>query len=122
MKKLAFLIFVLICVFTAGCGENTVNLSGMVEIKYLDEMILSKTMSVSKIGPKAADIIVRSCEENNISYSLKNGRFDNINGLETNGDMEWNLYCNGEKITTKAEEFEIKDNYHIELKYEKINS
>lgn len=82
----------------------------------------NEIISKESTNEKSLDVIKSTSnifDENNISYRVTQGMFEDINGA-SNDDYQWVMYLNGVKSDVRASAVSVGDGDSIEWKMEKI--
>lgn len=117
MKKIiSITLFVLIFMLSA-CGNtsNTPVLNGRVVILTEEAAVLSEEVSTQ--SKNVEEVLIETCQNQKIPYTLTNNMFDNFGGIASTETDGWILYVNGEIAQAGAKFIPLEDNFLVEFKY-----
>lgn len=117
MKKIVTGFLAMLLLFLCACQntDSTPELSGKVAVFTEDTAILSE--DVKTHATNVEDVLVQTCREHKIPYTLTNNMFDNFGGIASTQTDGWILYVNGEVAQAGAKFIPLEDNFLVEFKY-----
>ena len=100
-----------------ACNDEAVQVEGHVGIIGTDGTVLvDSNLTVDK-NSLATDVISKSMQDTELTYSMTGGYFQSISDLENNQEYGWQLYVNGKIFEDSADTVTAKEQFNYELRW-----
>ncbi|MDP4132597.1 MAG: DUF4430 domain-containing protein [Bacillota bacterium] len=123
MKRILVILLTLaLIVVLPGCSKESSKyepIDGSVKLTDANgKVILDTDLTLQLKSPTAKDAVIKACKENGISYTFKNGMFDNFNGIASTKDAGWILYVDDKVSEVGASDAKLDYWFRVEFKYQ----
>lgn len=96
--------------------ENDV-ITSVALVDKTGEAFLDTEVYVGK-GKRASDAVLAACKEAKLTFTYKNGMFDNFEDIASTNDEGWILYIDGDLSDKGADDVTVKNGMDIRFRYE----